>query len=127
MTDTRRALYFGCRDQPGHYFQSERETLWETSRVPGFPWTISHLDSGLLNNGKHPDVYDGKVFWTCGGSPLWLAFVWWDNSVDHRSASNSGFYVQGFDVAERQAALDYACTVFPEVIERQRQPLVLQS
>ena len=122
------ALYFGCRDGClGHYFQSATETLWETSRVPGFPWTLGHLDSGLLWNGKHPDVYDGKVFWTCGGHPLWLAFFWWDNSVDRRGASNSGFYVRGFDVAERQSALDYACTIFPKVVVRQRQPLILQS
>jgi hypothetical protein len=120
------ALYFGCRDRPGHYLQSATETLWETSRVPRFPWTLSHLDCGLLKNGKHPDVYDGKVFWTCGGHPLWLAFFWWDNSVDHRGASNSGFYVRGFDVAGRQAALDYACTIFPKVVARQQQPLILQ-
>lgn len=120
------ALYFGCREEAGHYFQSATETLWETSRVPGFPWTLCHMDGGLLKNGKHPDVYDGKVFWTCGGHPLWLAFFWWDNSVDRRGASNSGFYVRGFDVAGRQAALDYACTVFPKVVARQRQPLILQ-
>lgn len=122
------ALYFGCRDDgPGHYFQSARETLWETSSVSGFPWTLRNLDGGLLTNGRHPDVYDGKVFWTCGGTPLWLAFVWWDNSVDHRGASNSGFYVRGFDIAERQAALDYACSIFPKVVARQRCQLILQS
>lgn len=121
-----RALYFGCRDEPGHYLQSERETLYEPVRVPGLPWNLGHMDSALLKNGKHPDVYDGKVFWTCGGSPLWLAFVWWDNSVDRRGGSNSGFYVQGFDVAHRQAALDYAGSIFPKVIARQRQQLVLQ-
>lgn len=127
QTVEKMALYFGCRDTAGHYLQSEKETLWETSRVPGFPWTLGHLDGGLLRNGQHPDVYDGKVFWTCGGSPLWLAFVWWDNSIDRRGASNSGFYVRGFiDVASRQAALDYAGTIFPKVIARQRQPLVLQ-
>jgi len=121
------ALYFGCRDVAGHFLRSERETIYEPSSVPGFPWNEGHLDSGLLKNGKHPDVYDGKVFWTCGGRPLlWLAFFWWDNSVDRRGGSNSGFYVRGFDVAGRQAALDYACTIFPKVVARQRQPLVLQ-
>jgi hypothetical protein len=124
---TKLALYFGCRGSDlGHYFQSATETLWEPSRVHGFPWTLSHMDGGLLKNGKHSDIYDGKVFWTCGGRPLWLAFFWWDNSVDHRGASNSGFYVRGFDVASRQAALDYAGTIFPKVVARQRQPLVLQ-
>lgn len=126
-TDERVALYFGCRDQAGHYLQSKQETLWDTKQVPGFPWNMGHLDGGLLKNGKHPDIYDGKVFWTCGGTPLWLAFVWWDNSVDRRGASNSGFYVRGFSTAERQAALDFAGTVYPKVIARQRQPLELQS
>lgn len=126
ITSEKMALYFGCRDEPGHYLQSGRETLWDTDGLPGFPWTMGHMDGGLLKNGKHPDVYDGKVFWTCGGTPLWLAFVWWDNSVDRRGASNSGFYVRGFDVAGRQEALDYACAVYPKVIARQRQPLVLQ-
>lgn len=112
----KRALYFGCRDEIGHYLcSSQGRTIWDTSSVPGFPWSLGHLDGGLLNNGRHPDIYDGKVFWTCGGTPLWLAFVWWDNSVDRRGASNSGFYVQGFDVAE-----------FPKVVARQRQPLVVQ-
>jgi hypothetical protein len=85
------------------------------------------MDTGLLKNGEHPDIYDGKVFWTCGGTPLWLAFVWWDRSVDRRSACNSGFYVQGFDHKHAADALEYAGTVFPEVIARQRQPLVLQA
>lgn len=123
------ALYFGCRGDLGHYLQSERETLWETERVPGFPWKLSHLDSGLLKNGKHPDIYDGKVFWTCGGTPLWLAFFWWDNSVDHRPGSNSGFYVRGFGpgfASDRQAALEYACLIFPKVVARQQHQLVLQ-
>ena len=121
------ALYFGCRSEPGHYLQSAQGTLLDTEKVPVFPWNLSHLDGGLLKNGQHRDIYDGKVFWTCGGTPLWLAFFWWDNSVDRRGASNSGFYVRGFDVAARQAALDYACSVFPKVVARQKQPLVLQS
>jgi len=120
------ALYFGCREQPGHYLQSERDTLYDTSRVPGFPWTLRHLDSGLLTNGRHRDVEDGKVFWTCGATPLWFAFFWWDNSVDRRDGSNSGFYVRGFEFSERQAAFDYACTIFPKVVARQRHPLVVQ-
>lgn len=66
------------------------------------------------------------MFWTCGGKPLWLAFFWWDRSIDKRGASNSGFYVRGFEHTDRQAALDYAGTVFPDVVSRQKHPLVLQ-
>ena len=93
---------------------------------PSEAFTVERWYTGLLNNGKHPDVYDGKVFWTCGGSPLWLAFFWWDNSVDKRNNSNAGFYVQGFGHTEPQTAFDYACTLFPHIVARQRQPLILQ-
>ena len=119
------ALYFGCRRDKGHYLFSEHECIWDCDRVPGFPWSMAHTDGGLLNNGKHKDVYDGKVFWTYAKGP-WLAFFWWDNSVDSRGASNSGFYVSGFDVTDLQAAFDYARSVFPDVAARQKHPLVLQ-
>jgi hypothetical protein len=126
VAETKRALYFGCLGEIGHYLHDAAgNIIWEASTVPGFPWS-GRLDSGLLKNGRCPDVYDGKVFWTCGGTPLWLAFFWWDNSVDRRSGSNSGFYVQGFDHEQAQAALEYACSMFPEVVARQRQPLALQ-
>ena len=82
----KKALYFGCWQRPGHYLHrvggatvyDPRETL------PGFPWTMGLLDGGLLKNGGRSDVYDGRVFWTCGGSSFWYAFFWWDNSVDRR-------------------------------------------
>ncbi len=123
---TRRALYFGCIDRPGHYlFDENRRHLW--SRYPeGFPWNDSHMDTGLLKNGGHPDVCDGKVFWTCGGDPLWYAFVWWDRSVDKRGACNSGFYVRGFDHNQPAKAFAHACATFPDVVKRQRHSLVLQ-
>lgn len=88
------------------------------------------MDGGLLKNGERPDVYDGKVYWTCGGTPemaFWYAFYWWDRSADARGASNSGFYVRGFGWPEAQEAFDYACQQFPWVIARQKHLLVLQS
>ena len=96
------------------------------------------MDSGLLKNGRHPDVVDGKVWWTCGGhgrDALWYAFFWWDHSGDRRPGSNSGFYVGGFapevlspESARENAALafNYACEVYPWVVSRQRHQLVLQ-
>jgi hypothetical protein len=95
------------------------------------------MDGGLLNNGRHRDIEDGKVWWTCGGcSDLWYAFVWWDNSGDRRPGSNSGFYVRGFapsvltpETARANAspAFRYACDSYRWVIERQHHPLVLQQ
>jgi hypothetical protein len=86
------------------------------------------MDTGLLKNGKIPDVVSGKVYWTCGGDKsFWYAFYWWDRSVDSRGSSNSGFYVRGFGYPEMQEAFDYACSLFSNVIARQPHPLVLQN
>lgn len=137
IAETKRALYFGCRGarEPGHYLQEGRKTIWDVP--PECHWTLGHMDSGLLKNGKHADVADGRVWWTCGGrDDLWYAFFWWDNSGDGRPGSNSGFYVRGFapetltpETARENAkpAFDYACSVYPEVVARQRHPLVLQT
>ena len=93
--------------------------MYSTSETPEIPWDYAFMDTGLLKNGNHRDVYDGKVFSTCGGSPLWIAFVWWDNSIDKRPGSNSGFYVQGFDWKDKDKAFEYACSAFPGVVKRQ--------
>lgn len=127
VAETKRALYFGCRgaNEPGHYLQEGERTIWDPP--PDLPWHLGLLDGGLLKNGKRRDVPDGRVWWTCGGTPLWLVFIWWDRSGDKRTASNSAFCVQGFDHTQPQAALDYAMSVYPKVIARQRFPLVLQD
>ena len=128
--DLKLALYFGYARSGGHFlhFADRRRSLSDPKRdIPGFPWDIGLLDTGLLNNGKHSDIYDGCVFWTCGGNPLWLAFFWWDRSGDTRPNSNSGFYVRGFNVADLQAAFDYASSIFPSVVTRQKYPLVIQK
>jgi hypothetical protein len=125
------ALYFGYREHGGgHWLSTTRgQTVYDPAKVIlGFPWTDELMDTGLLKNGKHPDVYDGKVFWTCGGrDALWLAFFWWDRSGDRRQNSNSGFYVRGFRIEERQEAFDFACKTFLEVVHRQKLYLILQS
>lgn len=123
------ALYFGCWDVPGHYLHlpNGRSVYRPAPEMVGLPWSDGLMDGGLLANGKRPDVCDGKVFWTCGGSAFWYAFYWWDRSGDRRGASNSGFYVRGFGWPEAQAAFDYACAAFPKIVARQRHPLVLQS
>lgn len=126
IADTKRALYFGY-GSGGHFLRGAGfgRTLAPETDVPGFPWSGALLDTGLLKNRDVPDCPDGRVHWVCGGTPLWLAFFWWDRSGDRRGASNSGFYVQGFHHAERQAALDFACSEWPDVVARQPHPLVL--
>jgi hypothetical protein len=131
MTE-RAAFYFGCLDRAGHYFHaSDRKwTLEPTELAPNIPWTIGLMDTGLLKNGRRPDVCDGKVFWTLGWGPkpiLWHAFAWWDRSVDSRPNSNSGFYVRGFEAQQHHEAFAFAGEVFPQVVARQRHPLVLQT
>lgn len=125
----RLALHFGYQTGGGHFLQRGDGSTVYRPRIayPSLPWDDGLMDSGLLKNGRHADVPDGRVFWTCGGRlEFWLAFFWWDRSGDHRGNSNSGFYVRGFEVADRQAALDFAGAVFPRVIARQAFPLVLQ-
>lgn len=123
------ALYFGCWDRVGHYLhRPSGGVIWSPKRdQPDFPWSEGLMDGGLLKNGQHPDVYDGKVFWTVGGLTFWYAFFWWDNSVDKRGASNSGLYVRGFGWPDAEAAFEYACSQFPGVSSRQKKPLILQA
>jgi hypothetical protein len=123
------ALYFGCWRNLGHYLHNAGGScLYDRERPNDLPWSEGLMDATLLRNGKIPDVPDGRVFWTCGGSKaFWFAFYWWDRSVDTRGACNSGFYVRGFGQTEARAAFDYACDEFPYVVERQKFPLVLQN
>lgn len=120
------ALYFGY-GSGGHFLRGGRQSSLDPARDhPGFPWTINLLDTGLLKNGKIPDEPDGRVFSTAGGKPdLWIAFYWWDRSGDKRGASNSGFYVRGFEWADRAAAFAFAKEAWPAVVARQKFPLVL--
>lgn len=121
----RLALYFGYGDG-GHFLRAPGGGHRD-SDYPGFPWAIGLLDTGLLENAGVLDRPDGRVFATCGGAPLWIAFVWWDRSGDARGASNSGFYVRGFEWAERASAWAFACETWPKVVARQKHPLVLQE
>lgn len=123
------ALYFGCWRELGHYLRFPGRTVRLSDRDElALPWSDSLMDGGLLKNGKRPDVYDGKVFWTAGGAKaFWYAFYWWDKSIDRRPGSNSGFYVRGFGWPEAQEAFDYACSEFPTVVARQTPALVLQN
>ena len=138
MTD-KLALYFGClgKGSGGHRLSLPDNGFFRRERdFPTLPWSDGMMDTGLLQNGKHEDKIDGRVFWTCGGrQEFWYAFYWWDRSGDSRANSNSGFYVKGFgpavltpETARENAALAfaYACSVWPKIVERQRVPLRLQ-
>ena len=123
------AFYFGCLGRVGHYLHDKDErTIHDGGRI-GSPWTTPLMDNGLLLNGRHPDCYDGKVFWTCGKNQagFWFAFFWWDRSVDSRSGSNSGFYVSGFAFEQIDQAFAFAQECFPGVVSRQKFDLVLQE
>lgn len=122
------ALYFGEGDG-GHFLRwpdGTKTSLNPQKHIIGFPWTIGNLDTGLLKNGKVKDYPDGRVYWTCGGSPLWFAFFWWDRSGDTRPGSNSGFYVRGFQTNQVQEAFDYACEQWVWIVKRQKNQLKLQ-
>ena len=126
------AVYFGYIENHGHGLRTSNLPYWKRPDpkeiVPRFHWEYKHLDCGLLRNGNHQDIYDGKVFWTV--STEWYAFMWWDRSGDNRGASNSGLYLHGLetsaDPAMVKAAWAAVQTFFPDVIKRQTVPLVLQ-
>jgi len=137
------ALYFGY-GRGGHFlrFKNGYATKKPDNQGLGFSWSYELMDGGLLKNRKVPDQPDGRVHMICGSRPLWFAFVWWDRSGDKRPGSNSGFYVRGFAkdfkhgmgrtaaraliIPESLRAFEYAQSVWPDVTERQRFPLVLQ-
>lgn len=119
-----KAFYFGCGDRSGHYLFDERRSSMLNPSAHGIPWGLGSMDSGLLVNGKEPDRETGRVRWTCAKGD-WLAFFWWDNSVDSRGGSNSGFYVQGFGPTLLEDAFKFASDAFPWVIKRQRKPLTI--
>lgn len=123
------AYYFGCITKgkaSGHYLYNVNGNSIRDPRSHGLAWSLDMMDGGLLKNGKHPDIYDGKVF-CVPATEKRIAFFWWDRSGDPRGASNSGFYVKGFDWNDRQSAFNFACKKFPQVEERQKHPLTLQE
>lgn len=127
-----RSYYTGTLGGHGHYFWQNAHASHLYAReimhtVPDFIECWAKMwDGGLLKNGRRPDRYDGKVFAVPAKGP-WIAFVWWDNSIDERPGSNSGFYVFGFDWEDRDKALAFAMGQWPEVVARQRQPLQLEN
>ncbi len=119
MTDIA-AFYFGCLSYAGHFLHRHRPRGGSLTIPDGCPWTLAHMDGGLLRNGKVADIPTGDVHRTLGGRPvLWHAFYWWDRSGDRRPACNSGFYVKGFALDEAAEAFAYACEQWPNVVTRQ--------
>lgn len=118
------AVYFGTFGH-GHFLHGglREHTLRPQRDVPGFPWDMAAIDSGLLHTHKIPDRPDGRVWRTTAADMLreplvWHAFVWWDRTVDRRPGSNSGFYVRGFSLDEPVTAYSFACTAWPHVAAR---------
>lgn len=121
------AFYFGKLSDRGHHLYDENKNKVNIIDKINLPWSIYHLDTGLLELSKIPEVLDGRVYWTKKGSPLWHAFFWWDRSGDLRSQSNSGFYVRGFYEYNQLSAFSYAMSKFPEITKRQFHTLKLQQ
>ena len=101
------ALYFGCWNEAGHYLHDTTgRHIYGDKKPVGLPWGDGLMDTGLLKNGKVPDIPDGKVYWTCGGrDAFWYAFYWWDRSVDKRGACNSGFVASAIQKRKRLLTL----------------------
>ena len=130
------AMYFGelVGDVSGHHLRSGSSRISTSnlkSYYPKFPWTMGHLDGGLLRNRHVLNEATGHVHWTCGGlDEFWIGFFWWDLSGCRRPGSNSGFYVRGFGPVSHvrvklREAFDFACAEWPHVVKRQQFPFVL--
>lgn len=126
----KRAFYSGTLRETGHYFwlSEHKCVLYDCDileAIPNFiPAWAKIWDGGLLQNSQTPDIYNGTVIAVPAKGP-WIAFAWWDRSIDSRGASNSGFYVSGFEWADRAEAFKFAMEKWPDVVERQKHPLVL--
>lgn len=134
------ALCWGAVERDGHFMYGlpgRRITLQPDHDMAGFPWTGQLCDTGLLINTKVPDRPDGRVWWTLARTAIdvrWYAFYWWDRSGDKRPNSNAGFYVRMLDSREDEPfgpeatlAFEYAKSVWPKVVARQKYALRLTT
>lgn len=127
----RDCYYFGCIGQSGHYmFGAHGDWKEKDQAYCEMPWGDGRgagVDGTLLNNAREPDQVTGRVVSTVGkrGERWWWVFAWWDRSVDSRPGSNSALFVSGFGPNNREAAFKFACEKWPQVVSRQKLPLVL--
>lgn len=122
-TQSIEVYYFGCIEQPGHYFFDEhgsRRYSDVSEIVGGNIWP--HIDGGFCPGmvpGAHgsrrtrPEIEGEAALHYVDG---WTILAFWDRSVDTRGACNSNFVARGkFDFHQMVSIAEHK---FPKVIER---------
>lgn len=108
---TRRAYYFGCIRESGHYlWTGDLERIGHHQWPSLLPWPVEVVDTGLCP--KDRDWGSAQVTHKDG----WTALSFWDWSVDTRPGSHSTFLFR--DVLDFDAALARARELFPTVFAR---------
>ena len=103
-----RVYYFGCWDRPGHYLVTPNgETIsYYTNDIP---WV--EKDGPLCPEDTRKEGIV-KIHHKDG----WTAAAFWDNSIDHRSGSNSVLFVEGIlDITDIISTFKES---FPQIYKR---------
>ena len=114
-------LYFGCvGNNVGHYL-----VTWNGS--PPHKYEKNLKEAGLydrIDGGFCPSRrVEGNAKLTHENG--WTILAWWDNSIDARAGSHSTFLKHGVWSADHMR--QWAGRLFPDVITRQRKPLMISS
>jgi hypothetical protein len=126
--ETVEAFYFGCWKETGHYWrnQNPHTSCRQIEKlVPGM--IFRYIDGGFCPGairGKtdrtRPEVEGQAALHHIEG---WTVLAFWDRSVDSRHSSNSAFVVVGRH--DYTTMLEVAKRQFPDVLRRQKVPMVL--
>jgi hypothetical protein len=112
-SQSRRAFYFGCYGQAGHYFHDERmRHRWEAEQI--VPWGFK-VDGGLAPTiGYRQEAPQGHA--ALHHKAGWTALSFWDRSGDSRGNSSSTFLFE--DTLTFDEALAEARERFPALFKR---------
>lgn len=112
-------FYFGCMNGPGHYWHSITNCVDDrhVARVLGINYQIvKFFDATFAPPKMLENQYTANLL-----GPISIV-AWWDNSVDPRPNSNSGFIGKGYNGPNELLA--DAADLFQVVIKRQRAALI---
>lgn len=123
--------YFGCWDQPGHFWRSTEYAKNRYIEDTVGPNIHPRIDGGFCPGVVHPRMsqFDRKTRPEVEGETAihhidgWTVMAFWDRSVDKRGACNSNFAARGtYDFEQMK---DIARARFPTVMNRLKFELVL--
>ena len=111
-------FYFGCMNEPGHFFFSEHGSTYNREEEI-LPWKDFEVDGKLQ---PHRKGCTRQSYCGCGSMPEgqalvhhkngWTALSFWDRSIDGRPGCNSTYFAHGEFTFEDMVNL--ARTHFPD-------------